>query len=45
MGKIQILQQLVGEASSSTENLRERTISDLSEILAVLQQRLRSRET
>ena len=44
-GKIQILQQLLGEESSSTEGLRERTISDLSTILADLQQRLRSRES
>jgi flagellar biosynthesis/type III secretory pathway protein FliH len=44
-GKIQILQQLLGEESSSTEGLRERTIGDLSTILADLQQRLRSRES
>lgn len=44
-GKIQILQQLLGEKSSSTEGLRERTISELSTILADLQQRLRSRES
>ena len=45
LGKIQILQQLLGEESSSTESLRERTTSELSTILADLQQRLRSRES
>jgi flagellar biosynthesis/type III secretory pathway protein FliH len=44
-GKIQILQQLLGEESSSTESLRERTIGELSTMLADLQQRLRSRES
>jgi predicted transposase/invertase (TIGR01784 family) len=44
-GKIQILQQLLGEPSSSTESLRERTIGELSTMLADLQQRLRSRES
>jgi hypothetical protein len=43
-GKIQILQQLLGEESSSTQSLRERTIGELSAILADLQERLRSRE-
>jgi len=43
-GKIQILQQLLGEESSSTESLRERTIGELSQILADLQQRLRFRD-
>jgi predicted transposase/invertase (TIGR01784 family) len=45
VGKIQILQQLLGEESSSTESLRERTIDELSTILADLQERLRSRES
>jgi flagellar biosynthesis/type III secretory pathway protein FliH len=45
LGKIQLLQQLLGEESSSTEGLGERTISELSIMLADLQQRLRSRES
>jgi predicted transposase/invertase (TIGR01784 family) len=45
VGKIQILQQLLGEESSSTAVLRERTTSELSTMLADLQQRLRSRES
>jgi len=45
VGKIQLLQELLGEESSSTASLRERTISELSEILTDLQQRLRSRES
>ncbi len=45
VGKIQILQELLGEQSSSTASLRERTIGELSRILADLQQRLRSRES
>ena len=44
-GRIQVLQELLGEESSSTASLRERTISELSGILADLQQRLRSRES
>jgi flagellar biosynthesis/type III secretory pathway protein FliH len=44
-GKIQILQQLLGEEPSSTEGLRKRTISELATLLADLQQRLRSRES
>jgi predicted transposase/invertase (TIGR01784 family) len=44
LGKIQVLQQLLGEAPSSTASLRERTISELSILLADFQQRLRSRE-
>lgn len=43
-GKIQLLQQLLGEESSSTESLLERPMDELSTLLAVLQQRLRSRE-
>jgi flagellar biosynthesis/type III secretory pathway protein FliH len=43
-GRIRVLQQLLGEESSSTEGLRERTRSELSTILADLQERLRSRE-
>ena len=45
IGKIQILQELLGDESSSTASLRERTIGDLSTMLADLQQRLRSRES
>ena len=44
VGKIQLLQELLGEPSSSTASLRELTIGDLSAMLAELQQRLRSRE-
>jgi predicted transposase/invertase (TIGR01784 family) len=44
LGKIQILQQLLGEEPSSTASLRERTIGELSTMLVDLQQRLRSRE-
>ena len=42
--KIQLLQQLLGEESSSTESLLERPTDELSTLLADLQQRLRSRE-
>ena len=42
-GRIQLLQEFLGEQSSSTASLRERTIGELSGILADLQQRLRSR--
>ena len=45
IGKIQILQELLGDESSSTASLRERTIGELSTMLADLQQRLRSRES
>jgi flagellar biosynthesis/type III secretory pathway protein FliH len=45
VGKIQILQQHLGEEPSSTASLRERTISELSNMLSDLQQRLRSRES
>ena len=45
VGKIQILQQLLGEESSSPASLRERTNSELSTMLADLQQRLRSRRS
>ncbi len=45
LGKIQLLQELLGEAPTSTASLRERTISELSTMLADLQQRLRSRES
>jgi flagellar biosynthesis/type III secretory pathway protein FliH len=44
LGKIQILQQLLGEVPISTASLRERTIDELCTMLADLQQRLRSRE-
>ena len=42
-GKIQLLQQLLGEEASSTESLLERPTDELSTLLADLQQRLRSR--
>lgn len=45
VGKIQMVQQLLGEQPSSTASLRERTISELSTMLADLQQRQRSRES
>ncbi|HPM84470.1 MAG TPA: PD-(D/E)XK nuclease family transposase [Candidatus Anammoximicrobium sp.] len=45
VGKIRILQELLGEESSSAGGLGERTISELSAMLAELQQRLRSRES
>ncbi len=45
IGKIQILQELLGDESISTASLRERTIGDLSTMLADLQQRLRSRDS
>jgi flagellar biosynthesis/type III secretory pathway protein FliH len=44
-GRIRILQELLGEQSTSTASLRERTISELSTMLGDLQQRLRSRES
>jgi hypothetical protein len=45
VGKIKILQELLGEEPSSTASLRERTIGELSGVLEDLQQRLRSRES
>jgi flagellar biosynthesis/type III secretory pathway protein FliH len=45
VGKIQILQELLGDAPSSTASLRERTTGELSNMLADLQQRLRSRQS
>ncbi len=45
IGKIQILQELLGDESSSTASLRERTIDELSTMLVDLQQRVRSRES
>ncbi len=45
IGKLQILQELLGDESSSTASLRERTIGELSTMLADLQQRLRSRDS
>ena len=44
-GKIQLLQELLGEEANSTESLRERTIRELSTMMADLQERLRSRES
>ena len=45
VGKIQILQELLGDAPSSTASLRERTSGELSAMLTDLQQRLRSRQS
>ena len=42
-GRIQLLQQLLGEAESSMEDLRGLPMKELSQRLADLQQRLRSR--
>ena len=44
MGRIKALEELLGEEPSSTESLRERTMDELSTILADLQERLRSRK-
>jgi flagellar biosynthesis/type III secretory pathway protein FliH len=45
IGKIQLLQELLGDESSSNASLHERPIGELSTMLADLQQRLRSRES
>jgi flagellar biosynthesis/type III secretory pathway protein FliH len=45
LGTIRILQELLGDEPSSPESLDELTIGELSEILADLQLRLRSRES
>lgn len=45
VGKIQLLQDLLGVESSATASLRERTIDELSTMLTDLQQRLRSRKS
>jgi flagellar biosynthesis/type III secretory pathway protein FliH len=45
VGKIQLLQELLGDESTATAGLRERTMDELSTILTNLQQRLRSRES
>ncbi len=45
LGKIRILQELLGDEPTFPEDLDERTVGELSEILADLQQRLRSRES
>jgi predicted transposase/invertase (TIGR01784 family) len=45
IGKIQLLQELLGDESSSPASLHERPIGELSAMLADLQQRLRSRES
>ncbi len=42
---IRILQELLRDEPSNPENLDERTIGELSEILTDLQERLRSRES
>ncbi len=44
VGKIQLLQQLVGETCDSTASLAQRPTSALVTLLADLQQRLRARE-
>ena len=43
-GKIQILQELLGEEPSSSASLCEHTIGELSSMVADLLQRLQSRE-
>ncbi len=45
VGKIQLLQELLGDELTPSPNLRNLAIGDLSAILADLQQRLRSRES
>ncbi len=45
LGKIRFLQELLGEEPSTPENPDERTIGELSEILADLQHRVRARES
>jgi hypothetical protein len=45
VGKIQLLQELLGEPSTCPASLGQLTIGDLSTILADLQQRLRLRES
>jgi len=42
-GKIQVIQQLLGEDSSSTESLLSRSTEELLTMLSDLQERLRSR--
>ena len=42
-GKIQLIQQLLDEESSSTESLLSRSTEELSSMLSDLQERLRSR--
>ena len=42
-GKIQLIQQLLGEESISTESLLNRSTEELSSMLSDLQERLRSR--
>jgi hypothetical protein len=44
-GRIRLLQELLGQEPSPEASLRERTISELSTLLADLQQRLRARES
>jgi predicted transposase/invertase (TIGR01784 family) len=44
-GRIRLLQELLGQEPSPEASLRERTISELSPLLADLQQRLRARES
>jgi predicted transposase/invertase (TIGR01784 family) len=45
LGKIRILQEILGEQPCSPESLDERSTGELSEMLAHLQQRLRARES
>ena len=42
-GKIQLFQELLGEESSTTDSLLQRSMDELSSMLSDLQQRLRSR--
>jgi predicted transposase/invertase (TIGR01784 family) len=44
VGKIQLLQQFLGEASCSTADLRQRSLEELNSLQTELQQRLRRRE-
>jgi flagellar biosynthesis/type III secretory pathway protein FliH len=44
-GKIKMLQELLGEQPSSSASLRERTIGELSTMVADLKQRLQSRDS
>ncbi len=43
IGKVQTLQEIVGDSTSSTSDLLQLSLSDLSTLAAQLQDRLRSR--
>ncbi|NOX54872.1 MAG: hypothetical protein GXP27_10630 [Planctomycetes bacterium] len=43
IGKIQMLEQLLGEPPTPTERLSRRSLDELNSLLAQLQERLRSR--